>query len=260
MSATRREALFKLSEEYDLTVIADEPYNLLWQDDGAGRGSGAPLPLSMHLHESSKARVVSLGSFSKILAPGVRTGWIHTRSEFFKAALIDNGQMVSGGGAQPAFGSVIEEMISGGSESALAEHLDFLRSTYATRRRALCNALQNECGHFNLEFASNGRSEFFGGYFLYASLPDDSKCDAASVLLAAQTKQSEQPSVHFLPADRCRAVPPIAASRPAVNQSYQRRLRHSMRLSWSLHDERKLEEAAKLLGAAIWDASVTNFC
>jgi 2-aminoadipate transaminase len=66
MSLARRRRLVELAEEYDVVIIEDTPYREL-------RYEGERLPTIASLDPNG--RVVHLGSFSKILAPGLRLGW-----------------------------------------------------------------------------------------------------------------------------------------------------------------------------------------
>jgi 2-aminoadipate transaminase len=66
MSLERRRRLIELANEYDLLVVEDTPYRALRYD-------GEHLPTLKSL--DTEGRVVHLGSFSKILAPGMRLGW-----------------------------------------------------------------------------------------------------------------------------------------------------------------------------------------
>ena len=66
MSLARRRRLVELAEEYDVVVLEDTPYREL-------RYEGERLPTIKSL--DTDGRVVHLGSFSKILAPGLRLGW-----------------------------------------------------------------------------------------------------------------------------------------------------------------------------------------
>jgi 2-aminoadipate transaminase len=66
MAYERRHRLLELAEEHDLLVVEDTPYRSL-------RYEGSPLPTLLSLDENG--RVLHLGSFSKILAPGLRLGW-----------------------------------------------------------------------------------------------------------------------------------------------------------------------------------------
>ena len=66
MSLARRRRLVELAEEYDVVILEDTPYREL-------RYEGERLPTIKSLDTSG--RVIHLGSFSKILAPGLRLGW-----------------------------------------------------------------------------------------------------------------------------------------------------------------------------------------
>ena len=66
LSVERRQAVIDLANRYDLVVIEDTPYRHLRYD-------GASVPTLKSL--DTQGRVVHLGSFSKILAPGMRLGW-----------------------------------------------------------------------------------------------------------------------------------------------------------------------------------------
>jgi 2-aminoadipate transaminase len=65
MSLERRRHLAALADEYELLVVEDDPY-------GAIRFAGSPLPPVA----SFTRRVVHLSTFSKIVAPGFRVGWM----------------------------------------------------------------------------------------------------------------------------------------------------------------------------------------
>jgi 2-aminoadipate transaminase len=66
LSLERRRRLIELADEYDVLVVEDSPYRAL-------RYSGEHLPTLKSL--DTEDRVLHLGSFSKILAPGMRLGW-----------------------------------------------------------------------------------------------------------------------------------------------------------------------------------------
>lgn len=65
MSLERRRLLARLADQYELVVVEDDPY-------GAIRFAGEPLPPVA----AFSTRVVHLGTFSKIVAPGLRVGWM----------------------------------------------------------------------------------------------------------------------------------------------------------------------------------------
>lgn len=66
MSLPRRRHLLELAQRYDFVVLEDTPYRAL-------RFEGRDVPTLRSL--DTTGRVVHLGSFSKILAPGLRLGW-----------------------------------------------------------------------------------------------------------------------------------------------------------------------------------------
>ena len=66
LSLERRRRLIELANRHDVLVLEDSPYRDL-------RFAGEPVPTVKSL--DTEGRVVFLGSFSKILAPGMRLGW-----------------------------------------------------------------------------------------------------------------------------------------------------------------------------------------
>ena len=72
MSLARRRRLVELADEFDVMVLEDTPYRELRYD-------GERLPSIKSLDTSG--RVIHLGSFSKILAPGLRLGWVLAEPE-----------------------------------------------------------------------------------------------------------------------------------------------------------------------------------
>ncbi len=74
MSLPRRRRLIEVARERELLILEDNPYGLL-------RYEGEPLPTLHTLDAQAAGRggasdlVIYLGTFSKILAPGLRLGW-----------------------------------------------------------------------------------------------------------------------------------------------------------------------------------------
>ena len=75
MSLARHRHLLKLAERYDFVVLEDTPYREL-------RFEGRDVPTLRSL--DTTGRVVHLGSFSKILAPGLRLGWVAASPELLE--------------------------------------------------------------------------------------------------------------------------------------------------------------------------------
>jgi 2-aminoadipate transaminase len=161
MSAARREQLMAVSRVHDLLVVADEVYHLL------DFGSAPPPPLAAHVHA---ARVLSLGSFSKICAPGLRLGWIQGPPALLHT-LTQSGVVQSGGGLNPFVSGAMRSMIELGLADAV---LDGLRGVYAERSAVLCTALRELLP--TVTFV-----EPAGGYFVWVELPPE---QTASQLLS----------------------------------------------------------------------------
>lgn len=75
MSLPRRRQLLRLAQEFDFLVLEDTPYRAL-------RFEGRDVPTLRSL--DTAGRVVHLGSFSKILAPGLRLGWAAASPELLE--------------------------------------------------------------------------------------------------------------------------------------------------------------------------------
>ena len=153
MPADRREALFDLAEKNDFLVASDEAYHLLHY------GEPPPPPLASY-DRSSGGRVMSLGSFSKILAPGIKLGWVHATP-----GLVDRfthaGANFSGGNNNFA-GAIVDVAIRTG---LLGEHLTNLRNTYRDRVAVMADGLAGALPGASFQVPG-------GGYYFWVTLPD----------------------------------------------------------------------------------------
>ncbi len=110
LTEERRERLMELSRENDFLILADEVYHLLSYDQQPPKAFAA---------WTEDPHVLSLGSFSKILAPGLRLGWIQAGTEKFQT-LAGCGLLDSGGGLNPFTSAIVREVIDVGR--AESEH------------------------------------------------------------------------------------------------------------------------------------------
>jgi DNA-binding transcriptional MocR family regulator len=107
--------------------------------------------------------VLSLGTFSKILAPGLRLGWIQAADKLL-GALTARGQLVSGGGLNPFTGALIAPILDDGGVDA---YLDDIRAVFRSRIVAMDEALQ---AHLPAD-VRYVRPE--AGYFFWLRFPPD---------------------------------------------------------------------------------------
>jgi DNA-binding transcriptional MocR family regulator len=131
-SLERRVQLVELAIEHDFLIVADEVYQMLNYE-------GEP-PAAFGMMTASE-RVVSLGSFSKILAPGMRLGWIQT-SQNLREKIMAVGFVNSGGSINHLGSLIARKLIDNG---ALDAHIEKLKQAYRQRTQAMDDAL---CEHF----------------------------------------------------------------------------------------------------------------
>ena len=154
MSAARRKRLVELSCEHDFMILADEVYQLLSYYDPPPDALGTM---------SASGTVLSLGSFSKILAPALRLGWIQTSPEIAKR-LTDIGAVNSGGSLNHFTSHIVRCAIDMGLQQA---HLEKLRNTYRARVEAMDVALKEHLS----DHATWIRPD--GGYFFWLKLNEN---------------------------------------------------------------------------------------
>jgi DNA-binding transcriptional MocR family regulator len=177
LSAARRERLAELSRKHGFVVAADEVYQLLWY--------GQPPPPAMGTLIAD-GNILSLGSFSKILAPGLRLGWIQASAHLLDR-ILDSGVVNSGGSFNQFTSLVVREAIERGLQSSF---LGRLREAYGRRVAAMDGALHE---HFS------DRARWHrpgGGYFFW--LECAAAVDTAALReLAPGFQVGFQPGVNF---------------------------------------------------------------
>lgn len=210
LAAARREKLIQLSLDYKFKIIADEVYQLL------AYTMTPPPPMAKYTEYGT---VLSLGSFSKILAPGLRLGWIQTHTDMMNR-LINNGLILSGGGLNPFTSAIVQSALELGLQ---VKQLSYLRKVYLRRMNALISALRENL-RGRVSFSEPG-----GGFFIWLRLPQD--LDAEKLLPEANKNNVSFP--------------------PGSNFSPQRDLRNYMRLSFAYYEASDLKEAVKRLADVI---------
>jgi len=136
---------------YRVPVIEDAPYAELYFE-------GTPLPALKSLDEDGL--VIYLGTFSKILCPGLRIGWLYAAPELFdKYVLVKQGaDLHTSSFAQRLIGAYLEQY-------DLNADIRRIREVYRRRRDAMIGALERELPA-GVSFTRPG-----GGLFLWAEGP-----------------------------------------------------------------------------------------
>lgn len=150
MSLERRQQLAALADEYELLVVEDDPY-------GAIRFEGEPLPPVARFSD----RVVHLSTFSKIVAPGFRVGWMIGPPEVmgWVARAKQAADLHTSTFAQQLLANVV------GQDGWLDEQKARIVPMYRDRCAALAGALESSLG----ERISFHRPQ--GGMFLWTQFP-----------------------------------------------------------------------------------------
>jgi 2-aminoadipate transaminase len=151
LTRERRAKLYALAGEYDLLLVEDDPYGLL-------RFEGEAVPLLKSMDQED--RVIYLGSFSKILAPGFRTGWLAGPEEITNRVVIAKQaqDLCSNTFAQYCIFEAI-------SHNQLFPHVEKIVSLYRSKRNRMLAALEK---HFP---SSVTWTRPQGGMFIWVTLP-----------------------------------------------------------------------------------------
>jgi DNA-binding transcriptional MocR family regulator len=208
--ASRREQLAELSRRYDFMVLADEVYHPL------SYTSPPPLPMAGFC---LSANIISLGSFSKILAPGLRLGWLQASPRVIER-IVQCGLLDSGGGLNPFTSGVVRSAMELG---LLDENLALLKDTYSRRMLAMCAALRSKLP-LSVRF-----TEPAGGFFIWLTLPKDT----GTLDLLSKAKMR---NVEFMPGSKF---------------SSRQGLKNFLRLSFAYYDTSELLEGVERLAAVI---------
>ena len=151
LTLEEREILVSLAEEYDFLIIEDSPYREL-------RYEGEHLPT---MYSLSPDRVIHLGSFSKIFAPGFRLGWAIAHPDILDKIYVCKQSLDL---CPPIFDQYVaaEFLASGRLDENLVRTIDLYRS-----KRDLMLSLLEECMPEDVRWTHPE-----GGLFLFLTLPE----------------------------------------------------------------------------------------
>lgn len=152
MSEARRQALVEKARELDIPLIEDNPYGDLWYE------GEPPLPLAARNPEG----VIYMGSFSKVLAPGLRVGFIVApKSVYGKLTQAKQAADLH----SPSFNQrVVAEVMKDGF---LHSHIPTIRAMYKVQRDVMLMALEAEMEGLGVTWTRP-----VGGMFLWVRLPE----------------------------------------------------------------------------------------
>jgi 2-aminoadipate transaminase len=209
MSLPRRQRLVELARSREMLVIEDSPYGLL-------RFGGEPLPPLYQLDGGDF--VIYIGTFSKILSPGIRLGWAVAPPPVMEKIVL--GKQAADLCTSTLTQYFVREYFAEGN---WREYVESLTGIYRERRDAMVAALR--------EFFPAGATwtEPEGGLFIWATLPEF--IDTGDLL--------------------ARALRDDVAFVPGQAAYVDERGRNSMRLNFSGVDETEIREGVRRIGKVI---------
>lgn len=128
LSLRKRKELLALAEELDLLILEDDPYGELYFETAS-----SPSIKSF----DTQGRVIYLGSFSKVLTPGLRTAWMIAPSE-----IIANIELIKE--SADLCSSMLDQAIVAecGRQNLIQGRISYLREFYRVRCQAMLSALE----------------------------------------------------------------------------------------------------------------------
>jgi len=211
MSKDKRARLVELAKQYRVPIIEDDPYGFLYYQD-------TPIP---PLRAFDDQWVLYVGSFSKILAPALRVGWIIAPETLI--ADLSNIKEASDIDTSTLNQRAISAYIDAGH---LKTHLPMLRSEYHIRRDAMLRTLDQ---HFP---PASRWNKPIGGVFIWVELPKE--VDTEQMLKVAL----ETERIAFIPGQAF-----------CVNGG--RQASHCMRLNFSNSSVESIEEGIPRLARVL---------
>ncbi|MFG2877662.1 PLP-dependent aminotransferase family protein [Streptomyces sp. NPDC048337] len=210
LPAERRAAIAKTAARLGLWLVEDDPYGDL-------RYEGDHVPW-LAAHPGAEDRTVLLGSFSKVMAPGLRLGWLRAPAALRRAAVVAKQ-------AADLHTSTVDQLAAAHYLAAvdLDAHVATVRAAYRARRDALLAGLPEALP------AGSEWNRPEGGMFVWARLPEG--WDAAALLTSAIAER-----VAFVPGAPFHTGPSDL---------------RTLRLSFTTHTSEEIGEGLRRLGVAV---------
>ncbi len=152
MSFEKRKAVYELAKKYDTIILEDNPYGDL-------RFKGENIPSIKTL--DTEGRVIYSGSFSKILAPGLRVGYVSAPAEIIQKIVVC--KQVSDVHTNIWAQNICERFMA---TADIEQHFEKLRKIYRAKYELMQSGIK-------ADFSENVTvTEPEGGLFIWATLPE----------------------------------------------------------------------------------------
>lgn len=231
--------LAQLSSEFGFYVLADEPYPLLNHVDAKRKITS----LRKYEVSSAASRIISMGTFSKIVAPGLRCGWLHAPRDILQKYFWSDPVLMSGGCFNPVVACTMQELIESGELDVILRKLN---AEFSERARVLFEAFTGkEIDGSESVGSVPGLLEFerpSGGYFGWLRLTDGTDTGKWREFCLDEKSGNEQKyMVGFLHGDRCKVD---------LEGLDTKRFSSYFRVSWAFYEAAELREGVRRLFAS----------
>ena len=129
LSLEWRAGLVRLCAEHQVLIVEDAAYAEIY--------FGPQVPPSLYALAGGQG-ILKVGTFSKLIATGLRIGWVQGRADFIEALIRVRFDM----GNSPLLQRALAEYVSSGKLDA---HLDRMRPVYAEKCETLCRSRTRHC-------------------------------------------------------------------------------------------------------------------
>lgn len=215
MSVGRRKKLVEISKKYNVPIFEDDPY-------GYVRYDGEHLPSIFSFHDSEG--VIYAGSFSKILSPGTRIGWVTGPKEIIRNLTVFKQ------GTDLCSSTITQALVAEYcNKGHLDGHLPVIIDNYRVKRDAMEKSLEK---HLLPLGATWVKPE--GGFFYWVKFP---KINTNDLFKIAINKK-----VAFVPGDPFCPVPGTGL--------------HNARLNYTFSSPELIEEGMKRLAEAVNELAI----
>ncbi len=212
-SLERRKAIIEIARKYGFFIVEDDPYHELWFD----------VPPVDSYYSLAPDCTIYMGSLSKIVAPGMRTGWIVLPPE-----LVERGVMALKATAL-SYPAIIHRAASRVlRHPKFDSHVDELRSDLKNRYELLTSLMSNEIPAGTLTWETPR-----GGMFLWCHLPENLDGMEFALRLRDHYRVAFFPGVCFTP-----------------NYEGQE---HSLRFTFARQSPEQLAEGVRRIASALKD-------
>jgi 2-aminoadipate transaminase len=229
LTLERRKKILQLAIDHKVLLVEDDPYGELYFDQ-------PPPPSIMALANDmpqAKPYLAYCGSFSKVLSPGIRVGWMIAPPQLLaKAVMCKQFSDAHTSNLSQAIAANYLQL-KDGPQSRLDKSLAVVRTTYAQRAHTMAACLQRQLG------SALTYTQPQGGMFFWTRLtgqPTPGSAAATTQDATAYAKRAPDHGIAFVPGA------PFYANNPD---------NATLRLSYATSDLGKIEEGVKRLAKAL---------